>query len=335
AMAQIIESRGSTPRHQAQMLVMADGQILGTIGGGMIERLVIEEAMAAIAERKPRIFHGRMARNGEHAVGSDCGGAMSVYIDVYGLRPRLVLIGAGHVNRALAHAAAPLGFDIHVGDCFEGSLNPDHFPTGTHLKQADTISAVIEALAIEPANFVIIATNHQDKEALERLINRPLAYLGLLASKRKVQTFTQALRQQGVSQEQLQRLHAPIGYNIGAETPEEIAISILAELLQVKNGKSGGLMQDDVRLKRDQLVVMRGSGDIATGVALRLHNAGFKVVMLDLDKPTVIRRTVAFAQGMFDGETSVEGVSAKRVESVEQAFEQLDRGIIPLLVDPD
>ncbi|CAJ1828724.1 selenium-dependent molybdenum cofactor biosynthesis protein YqeB [Aeromonas veronii] len=335
AMAQIIESRGSTPRHQAQMLVMADGQILGTIGGGMIERLVIEEAMAAIAERKPRIFHGRMARNGEHAVGSDCGGAMSVYIDVYGLRPRLVLIGAGHVNRALAHAAAPLGFDIHVGDCFEGSLNPDHFPVGTHLKQADTISAVIEALAIEPANFVIIATNHQDKEALERLINRPLAYLGLLASKRKVQTFTQALRQQGVSQEQLQQLHAPIGYNIGAETPEEIAISILAELLQVKNGKSGGLMQDDVRLKRDQLVVMRGSGDIATGVALRLHNAGFKVVMLDLDKPTVIRRTVAFAQGMFDGETCVEGVRAKRVESVEQAFEQLDRGVIPLLVDPD
>ncbi len=194
---------------------------------------------------------------------------------------------------------------------------------------------MIEALAIEPANFVIIATNHQDKEALERLISRPLAYLGLLASKRKVQTFTQALRQQGVSQEQLQRLHAPIGYNIGAETPEEIAISILAELLQVKNGKAGGLMQDDVRLKRDQLVVMRGSGDIATGVALRLHNAGFKVVMLDLDKPTVIRRTVAFAQGMFDGETSVEGVRAKRVESVEQAFEQLDRGIIPLLVDPD
>lgn len=133
------------------------------------------------------------------------------------------------------------------------------------------------------ANFVIIATNHQDKEALERLISRPLAYLGLLASKRKVQTFTQALRQQGVSQEQLQRLHAPIGYNIGAETPEEIAISILAELLQVKNGKAGGLMQDDVRLKRDQLVVMRGSGDIATGVALRLYHAGFKVVMLDLD----------------------------------------------------
>lgn len=335
ALAQIIESRGSTPRHQGQMLVMADGQILGTIGGGMVERLVIDEALAALAERKPRIFHGRMARNGDHAVGSDCGGAMSVYIDVHGLKPRLVLIGAGHVNRALAQAAAPLGFDIHVGDCFEGSLNPDLFPAGTHLKQADTMSAVIEALAIEPANFVIIATNHQDKEALERLVDRPLAYLGLLASKRKVQTFTQALRQRGVPHEQLQRLHAPIGYNIGAETPEEIAISILAELLQVKNDKTVGLLQDDVRLKRDRLVVIRGSGDIATGVALRLHHSGFKVVMLDLDKPTVIRRTVAFAQAMFDGETTVEGVRARRAEHVEQAFALLDQGIIPLLVDED
>ena len=78
-----------------------------------------------------------------------------------------------------------------------GEPQPRSLPLGTHLQQADTISAVIEQLAIEPANFVIIATNHQDKEALERLINRPLAYLGLLASKRKVQTFTQALRQQG------------------------------------------------------------------------------------------------------------------------------------------
>ncbi len=92
------------------MLVMADGQILGTIGGGMIERLVIEEAVAAIAERKPRIFHGRMARNGEHAVGSDCGGAMSVYIDVYGLRPRLVLIGAGHVNLGAGPCRRAAGF---------------------------------------------------------------------------------------------------------------------------------------------------------------------------------------------------------------------------------
>lgn len=83
-------------------------------------------------------------------------------------------------------------------------------------------------------NFVIIATNNQDKEALDVLIEKPVSYLGLLASRRKVQTFTQALRQQGITQEHLERLHAPIGYNIGAETPEEIAVSIMAEVLQIK-----------------------------------------------------------------------------------------------------
>lgn len=108
AMAQIVDSRGSTPRHSAQMLVRADGSIVGTIGGGMVERKVIEESLQALQERKPRLFHGRMARNGADAVGSDCGGAMSVFISVHGMRPRLVLIGAGHVNRAIAQSAALL-----------------------------------------------------------------------------------------------------------------------------------------------------------------------------------------------------------------------------------
>ncbi|WP_396244956.1 selenium-dependent molybdenum cofactor biosynthesis protein YqeB [Hafnia paralvei] len=333
ALAQIIESRGSTPRHSGQMLVLADGSIFGTIGGGMVERLVIEQALEALSERKARVFHGRMARNGQDAVGSDCGGAMSVYIDVHGLRPRLILIGAGHVNRAIAQAAAPLGFDLHVADTYPSSLDPALFPAGTTLVHADSFSAVIEKLNIEKENFVIIATNNQDKEALDVLIEKPLCYLGLLASRRKVQTFTQALRQQGVSAALIERLHAPIGYNIGAETPEEIAVSILAEVLQVKNQAAGGLKQDDVRLKRDKLVVIRGSGDIATGVALRLFHSGFHVLMLDIAKPTVIRRTVAFAQAIFDGEACVEGVTARKANGIDEAFSILDRGEIPVLVD--
>lgn len=122
AMAQIVDSRGSTPRHSAQMLVRADGSIVGTIGGGMVERKVIEESLQALQERKPRLFHGRMARNGADAVGSDCGGAMSVFISVHGMRPRLVLIGAGHVNRAIAQSAALLGFDIAVADIYRGRV---------------------------------------------------------------------------------------------------------------------------------------------------------------------------------------------------------------------
>lgn len=242
ALAQIVESRGSTPRHSAQMLVREDGTILGTIGGGMVERKVIDAALAALKEKTPRLFHGRMARNGADAVGSDCGGAMSVYISVHGLRPRLVLIGGGHVNRAIARGAALLGFEIAIADIYLESLNPQFFPASAQLVHAESFSAAVEQLAIRPDNYVLIATNNKDSEALDKLIVQPVAWLGLLASRRKVQVFLQKLRDSGVDEENIARLHAPVGYNIGAETPNEIAVSVLAEILQRKNQAPGGLM---------------------------------------------------------------------------------------------
>ena len=305
AMAQIVDSRGSTPRHSAQMLVRADGSIVGTIGGGMVERKVIEESLQALQERKPRLFHGRMARNGADAVGSDCGGAMSVFISVHGMRPRLVLIGAGHVNRAIAQSAALLGFDIAVADIYRESLNPELFPPSTTLLHAESFGAAVEALDIRPDNFVLIATNNQDREALDKLIEEHIA-----------------------------RLHAPVGYNIGAETPQEIAISVLAEILQVKNNAPGGLMMKPSHPSGHQLVVIRGAGDIASGVALRLYHAGFKVIMLEVEKPTVIRCTVAFAQAVFDGEMTVEGVTARLATSSAEAMKLTERGFIPVMVDP-
>lgn len=155
----------------------------------------------------------------------------------------------------------------------------------------------MEALDIRPDNFVLIATNNQDREALDKLIEQPIAWLGLLASRRKVQLFLRQLREKGVAEEHIARLHAPVGYNIGAETPQEIAISVLAEILQVKNNAPGGLMMKPSHPSGHQLVVIRGAGDIASGVALRLYHAGFKVIMLEVEKPTVIRCTVAFARG--------------------------------------
>ncbi len=246
ALAQIVESRGSTPRHSAQMLIREDGSIVGTIGGGMVERKVIDEALEALSERESRMFHGRMARTGSDAVGSDCGGAMSVYISVHGLRPRLLLVGAGHVNRAVAHAAALVDFDISVGDIYPASLCPEAFPLSARLVHGSSFTEVVEAMAVRPQDFVLIATNNQDREALDRLITQPVAWLGLLASRRKVQAFLRQMRENGVQEADISRLRAPIGYDIGAETPNEIAISVLAEILQVKNGAPVGLM-DQVR----------------------------------------------------------------------------------------
>lgn len=331
ALAQIVDSRGSTPRHCAQMLVRNDGSVLGTIGGGMMERRVIEEALLALAERKPRLFHGRMARKGEDAVGSDCGGAMTVYIDVHGHNPRLVLVGAGHVNQAIAKAAAALDFNIQVADVYADNLNPDYFPPATRLLQAASFTEAIEALQIDAEDYVVIATNSQDKEALDCLIHRPVKYLGLLASRRKTQTFLQQLRGVRVPEAKLARLHAPIGFNIGAETPQEIAISILAEIVQHRHQAPGGPMKAQETAGR--LVVIRGAGDIATGVALRLWHSGFRVVMLEMAKPTVIRCSVAFAQAMFDGEVTVEGVKARFVADVDDVPAVLQAGVIPVLAD--
>ncbi|QCR10402.1 XdhC family protein [Brenneria rubrifaciens] len=242
AFIQIIESRGSTPRHNAGMIVDDLGNMTGTIGGGMMERLVREQALQALAQGASRVFQGRMARNGESAIGSDCGGAMTVHIAVHLPRPELILVGGGHVNRAIAQAAAPLGFCMTVLDIWQGNLTHPQLPSPCRRIHADTFTSAIDKLRLNDNCFVIIATNNQDREALTQLIHAQVPYLGLLASRRKVQTLKTALRKQGVPEETINRLRSPIGLDIGAETPEEIAISVVAELLQVKNRTHGQSM---------------------------------------------------------------------------------------------
>ncbi|MDX1303572.1 selenium-dependent molybdenum cofactor biosynthesis protein YqeB [Photobacterium sp.] len=333
AFANIIETRGSAPRHSGQMIIKADGTITGTVGGGMIERYVIEQSLEALQERKPRVVKGRMTRTGPEAMGMDCGGAMTVSIDVYGLRPALLLIGGGHVNRAVAHAAHVLGFDISVADAYEDSLAEEHFPPGTKRILGKTMDDAIDQLDINKESFVVIATNHQDQDAITKVVGCDTQYIGLMASRRKVQTLFNHLRKSNVSEAHIQAIHSPIGFNIGAETPEEIAISIMAEVLKVKHQSSGGLMKDDTRLNRNKLVMIRGAGDIATGVAIRLHNAGFKVVMTDIAQPTVIRCTVAFAQCLYGDPVEVEGVTARKAHSSEDAFAAIEQGLIPVIAD--
>jgi len=242
AMATITESKGSAPRHNGQMLVLQDGSILGTVGGGMMERKVIEEALEALQEGKSRTFHGRMARQGKDAIGSDCGGAMSVFISVHGVRPRLLLVGGGHVNRALAHAAAALEFSLLVTDIYAPNLQAQDFPPGTTLLLSSSFAEALAQIAPDENTYVVIATNSSDQEVVNLLMNYSCQYFGLLASRRKVHTFTQHLLANGITAEKMAELRAPVGIDIGAETPAEIAISILAEILQVKNGGNAQCM---------------------------------------------------------------------------------------------
>ena len=335
ALANIIGTRGSAPRHSGQMIVKADGSILGTVGGGMIERYVIEQSLEALQERKARVVKGRMTRTGPDAMDMDCGGSMSVFIDVYGLRPSLILVGGGHVNRAVAHTAHVLGFDVTVADAYEESLSEAYFPKGTRRVLGVNMEDAIDKITIDKDSFVIIATNHQDKDAITKLAGCEPRYTGLMASRRKVQTLFTHLRKCGVSEAQIQAIHSPIGFNIGAETPEEIAISIMAEVLKVKHRSSGEQMKDDPRLNRDRLVLIRGAGDIATGVAVRLKNSGFKVVMTDISQPTVIRCSVAFAQCIYGQSVEVEGITARKAKDCKDVFKAIEQNQIPVMVDED
>ncbi|RAT11828.1 hypothetical protein AU488_01350 [Lonsdalea populi] len=243
AFIHIVECRGSTPRHSASMLVDEDGNRFGTIGGGMMERRVLEEAKEALAQGESRLFSGRMARQGDGAVGSDCGGTIKVHIAVQPRRPQLILIGAGHVNRAIAAAAEPLDFEITLVDTWRENLEHPDLPADSRKLCADSFTAGLRQLTLDGHCYVVIATNHQDKEALTQTIGKPVRYLGLLASRRKLQTFRAELKKDGVDAADLAALRSPIGLDIGAETPAEIAISVLAELLQVKNGASAASLQ--------------------------------------------------------------------------------------------
>lgn len=233
ALLHIIESRGSTPRHSASMLVGEQGERVGTIGGGMMERIAIEQALLAIAEERSQIFYGRLARQGQDAVGADCGGRMSIYIAVYPRRLSLFLLGGGHVNRALAQAALPLGLRVTIADTWAQNLAHPDLPAACQRVTGERFSDLIAGLPLDENSYVIIATNHQDREALDAMIRRPVGYLGLLASRRKAHYFRELLKkEQGISEDELARLRSPVGLNIAAETPEEIAISILGEIVQ-------------------------------------------------------------------------------------------------------
>ncbi len=337
AFATIVETKGSAPRHNASLLVQENGNNSGTIGGGMVERYVIEQSLLALKEGKSRTVEGSMSRAGKNALGMDCGGTMTVHIDVFGMRPQLLLVGGGHVNQAVGKLATELGFSLTVADSWEPNLNPEHFPEHTRFVSGETIVHAINKVDITEETQVIIATNHEDSTALPAILKSKAKHIGQLASRRKIESLRVKALTDGIESARFEQVRAPVGLDIGAETPEEIAVSIMAEILAITRQKKAAPMEENIRCNRNNLVVMRGAGDLATGTALKLHNAGFQVVMLDLPKPTVIRTNVSFAQALLndDGCVKVENVTARKARSVSDSLSILEDGDIAVMADPD
>ena len=239
ALATIVRAQGSTPRATGtKMLVFRDGTIKGTIGGGEMERRVIEEAQSALESGQPRMVHYTFREVEQGDVGV-CGGENVVFIDVIGPSKELLIVGAGHVGQAVAQLGEFLGMDCIVFDTRPEYANQERFPRARQII-VGPVGQELGQYPITRQSYVVIVTRGhvQDAEALNAVIHSPAAYIGMIGSHRKTGRVFEAMKAQGVEQALLDRVHAPIGLEIGAETPEEIAVSIVGQIIAVMRGKA-------------------------------------------------------------------------------------------------
>ena len=240
ALVTVIETSGSAPGKPGfKMLVDADGDILGTVGGGLVEATVVHDALKAIREKKSRTCSYNLDQDTAGSLGMICGGKTSVFIDVIVPPETLFIAGAGHVGQPLAAMAAILGFKVVVMDDRADFCNNTRFPAAEQCLVGD-IGELLDSAKITSRTYIVIITrgHEYDQIALEKVINSEADYLGMIGSMKKVQTIFDNLREQGIEDSKIARVHAPIGLDIGAKTAEEIAISILAEIIGHKYGKN-------------------------------------------------------------------------------------------------
>jgi len=239
ALVTIVASTGSTPqRVGAKMLVYPDGRTVGTIGGGCYENDAFWKAREAITARRPLNVKYELNDDFAQETGLVCGGQMEVFIEPVEASPDVYVFGAGHVGYFVAKMAREVGFRVHVIDDREKFANAERFGDGIEVV-VDHIPTWLEAHALPPTAYAVIVTrgHTHDLDALRALTAHPLRYLGLIGSKAKVKRIFDALREEGTADDALRGVHAPIGLDIGAITPQEIAVSIVAELIAVKHGK--------------------------------------------------------------------------------------------------
>lgn len=239
ALVTITSSTGSTPqRVGAKMLVYADGRTVGTIGGGCYENDAFWKAREAIKARRPLNVKYELNDDFAQETGLVCGGQMEVFIEPVEASPDVYVFGAGHVGHFVAKMAHDAGFRVHVIDDREKFANRELFDKGIEVI-VENIPTWLEQHRLPPTAYAVIVTrgHTHDLEALRAIVREPLRYVGLIGSKAKVRRIFDHLREEGLAPEALAPVHAPIGLDIGAITPQEIAISIVAELIAVKHGK--------------------------------------------------------------------------------------------------
>ncbi|NLD38923.1 MAG: xanthine dehydrogenase [Desulfatiglans sp.] len=241
SLATVVSTKGSTPRSSgAKMLVKGDGSITGSIGGGCLEADVWQVCMDVIKEQKPKLLEFDLTGREENASGLICGGIIEVFVDPVISTPTVFIFGAGHIGFAVSKIAKIAGFRIVVIDDRPNYANKERFPDADEFV-IDDIAQAVQSLSINRVSYVVIACRGhlEDQEVLEQALKTDAAYIGMIGSKKKVKTIFGSMKEKGFTQASLDRVSAPIGVSIAAETPEDIAVSIVAEMTDVRRGKSG------------------------------------------------------------------------------------------------
>jgi xanthine dehydrogenase accessory factor len=238
ALATIVNVRGSIPSVMAaKMLVRDDGSIAGTIGGGCVESDVRKGAMEVMRDGKPRTFNFNLDQQPDEDNGVVCGGSLQVFVEPVAPAPQLYIFGAGHVGLAVYKIATLVGFETVVSDDRDLFANAERFPEA-HAVHAGDMDEIMAHLSPSESSYIVIVTRgHQhDLRVLRWALEQPARYIGMIGSGRKVLALYQQLESEGVSRESLKRVFAPIGLDIQAATPEEIGVSIVAELIAIRRG---------------------------------------------------------------------------------------------------
>jgi len=254
-LATVVHVTGSAPQVAgAKLLVLADGRAVGTVGGGAIERRVLDEARGRLASEREAT--GLVTLNLTRDLGMCCGGEMKIFFERVRGAERLIVFGGGHIGRALVETASRVGFAVTVIDQREEWGRRERFPSASQVVNEEPEVALPELL-IDEATFCVVVTHDHplDQALVKALLGSRAGFVGLVASRTKRNKFVMRLRAQGMSEERLSRLRSPLGIDLGAVTPEEIALSITAELVAVRRGvlpadasQASGVLVDPRRL---------------------------------------------------------------------------------------
>jgi xanthine dehydrogenase accessory factor len=236
ALATIVQVRGSIPSYEsAKLLVREDGSMIGTVGGGCVEAEVWNAAREVIETEKPRHLSFNLGQEAAYDNGLICGGQLDIFVEPVIPPPRAFIFGAGHISKSLSKLAGLVGFATTIIDDRDSFANRERFP------EADEVFAgeyedIFVKLPINEISYLIIVTrgHRDDMRVLRMAVGTEARYIAMIGSKRKVIGVVKELEQQGIAREHLERIHAPMGLEIGAISPEEIAVSVAAEMIAVR-----------------------------------------------------------------------------------------------------